>query len=122
RPGRSAGSGGGPSRDGGAGTGQESTSRFAVSTGLGHRFLDVDAVAESPNPRAMLLAELADFVTATVLAASSVMTPGARAGGLRRNGGLLLRRRVHAVGDAAIGGAGAARLEVLLTSTSSSSS
>jgi hypothetical protein len=27
------------------------------------QILDIDAVAESPDPRAMLLAELADFVT-----------------------------------------------------------
>jgi hypothetical protein len=35
----------------------------AVHQTVVSQILDIDAVAESPDPRAMLLAELADFVT-----------------------------------------------------------
>jgi hypothetical protein len=37
----------------------------------GYQSLDIDAVAELSDPRVMLLAELADFVTRTGPAASS---------------------------------------------------
>jgi hypothetical protein len=71
------------------------------------QILDMDAVAESPDPHAMLLADLADFVTrnrscgqltgdATELEASGYLVTASCSCGVG----------VHAVGDAGCGGSG----------------
>jgi hypothetical protein len=62
--------------------------------------LDIDASGESPDPRAMLLAELADFVTRHRVCRQLTLNHRARARRLPAQRRLFLRRHVPAVGDA----------------------
>ena len=80
---------------------EDSRKRRRSIRGVVSQILDIDAVAESPDPRAMLLAELEDFVIRhRPCGQPTGDATEPEPDGYIADGELLLRRQLPAVGDA----------------------
>ena len=87
---------------------EDSRKRRRSIRGVVSQILDIDAVAESPDPRAMLLAELEDFVIRhRPCGQPTGDATEPEPDGYIADSELLLRRQLPAVGDAGGGDAGA---------------